>query len=68
MGTIEERMSDVKVCGCGRTYTAEQWSTLEMVGRMFDVEETIELRNCPCGSTIAVTVDLAHASTLPPSK
>lgn len=56
-----------KVCACGRTFTAAQWATLEMVGRMLDVE-TLELRNCPCGSTLAMVVDLAHASTLPPSK
>lgn len=56
-----------KACPCGRTFTAEQWATLVMVGKMFDAEETLELRNCPCGSTIATVVDLAHASTLPPS-
>lgn len=44
----------VKACGCGRTYTAEEWAALELVGIMADDVETIELRNCPCGSTIAV--------------
>lgn len=57
-----------KACGCGRTYTAHEWSLLESVGRMSDEVETLELRNCPCGSTIATVVDLAHASTLPPSR
>ena len=57
-----------KQCGCGRMFTAHEWSLLESVGRMSDNVETIELRNCPCGSTIATVVDLAHASTLPPSK
>ena len=47
----------VKRCACGRTFTAHEWSLLVFVGRMMDPEESIELRNCPCGSTVAIEVE-----------
>jgi hypothetical protein len=50
----------VKTCNCGETYTAETWPLLPMPqggGRWADGDEVLELRNCICGSTIAVTVD-----------
>jgi hypothetical protein len=47
----------VKVCKCGQRFTQKQWNSLQNVGRM-DLEEDgdkrLELRNCPCGSTIAI--------------
>ena len=47
----------IKKCGCGQTYTKDEWEKLEFVC-VFDVEEDgaqdAELRNCPCGSSIAV--------------
>jgi len=49
----------VKVCGCGRTFSAHEWSLLHCLGSMVDEEGTIELRNCPCGSTIAVEIVIA---------
>ncbi len=55
-----------KACACGRTFTAHEWSLLVLVGEMVDEVESIELRNCPCGSTIAVTVDV-YAPTPRPS-
>ncbi len=60
-----------KACGCGRSYTEHEWNLLTYVGTMVDDAESCELRNCRCGSTIAQAIetnDLAHASTLPPSK
>jgi len=46
-----------KVCGCGREHDAASWSDLPLVGFMdldADGDERLELRNCPCGSTVAV--------------
>ncbi len=56
-----------KQCGCGCSYTEHEWALLKFVGTMVDDVESCELRNCACGSTIAMPIDLAHASTLPPS-
>lgn len=47
----------VKACGCGRTFTEHEWSLLKSLGPMVDPEFTIELRNCPCGSTIAIETE-----------
>lgn len=50
-------MSDIlKTCGCGRTFTVEEWRELPGCGRMPDEEGDLDLRHCPCGSTIAVLV------------
>jgi CheY-like chemotaxis protein len=46
-------MPIVKTCGCGKSYTIVQWSALPYVGAMGDTE----LRNCHCGSSLALTVD-----------
>jgi hypothetical protein len=45
-----------KQCSCGCSYTRGQWEGLHYVGRQADPEETLELRNCPCGSTMAVVL------------
>lgn len=44
----------VKVCGCGMPYTAAGWNRLLLVGEMDDGVDRIEIRQCVCGSTIAV--------------
>lgn len=44
-------------CSCGKKFTVEGWETLPLVGYQNDEEleePTLELRNCPCGSTRAV--------------
>lgn len=46
----------VKVCGCGRSHTRLGWLALRWVGTLCDEAEHLELRNCECGSTIAVVV------------
>lgn len=52
---IEENFP--KVCSCGASYTEATWKSLEIVGEMHDGEgEAIELRNCPCGSTISIVI------------
>jgi len=41
-------------CGCGATYTIDQWSRLRYVGEMGDGDGgVLELRDCRCGSTLA---------------
>jgi hypothetical protein len=48
-----------KYCRCGRAYSMlDTWRALPLVGYMPDEDETdLELRNCPCGSTIAIVVE-----------
>lgn len=51
----------IKTCGCSLAFTAEGWKALPFVG-WSDAYETEwpglmaldEMRNCPCGSTIAI--------------
>jgi hypothetical protein len=47
-----------KKCGCGRSYSAEEWLELPAGGRMAlgDDEGEIDLRHCVCESTISVLV------------
>ena len=51
-----DRMEHMKTCGCGRHYSAAEWKKLPYVGRQDDEVEHIELRNCPCGSTLGVVL------------
>jgi hypothetical protein len=54
-----------KVCGCQRSYDAVAWASLPLVGRQqvpadptdFEQPEAYVdvYRNCPCGSTLAVS-------------
>jgi len=47
----------VKRCGCGRTYTQEQWGKLKPLGIQVTEEAGVRyftsMANCVCGSTIA---------------
>jgi hypothetical protein len=45
-----------KACSCGRAYTPETWKTLPLCGVQDDDVEIMELRTCPCGSTIAIVL------------
>jgi two-component system cell cycle response regulator DivK len=49
----------VKQCGCGREYTREGWVALRLCGRIHvpGTAIALELRNCVCGSSIAVQSD-----------
>jgi hypothetical protein len=57
-------VSAAKECGCGRTHTPSEWPHLPFVGVMdgFEAEgnepaiPSLELRNCDCGSTLAVEI------------
>jgi hypothetical protein len=45
-------------CGCGATYTEEQWGRLPFCGvTKLDEPPHLELRDCVCRSTIAVWRD-----------
>lgn len=46
-----------KKCGCGIVYDRAAWVKLLHVGDMVDEVEAIQLRNCTCGSTIAIILD-----------
>lgn len=43
-----------KRCGCGRSHVRGDWAALPFIGKQVDDFEAIDLRNCPCGSTLAV--------------
>lgn len=48
---------------CGMIYDdKESWQKLKWVGFMGDVEERLELRNCPCGTTHSRKAPLAVQS------
>jgi CheY-like chemotaxis protein len=50
-----ERATVYKRCGCGRWYTIDQWLALPLCGRMhLPKAATMELRNCACGSSLAM--------------
>ncbi len=58
---VEERARELasvyKNCACGRAYTFEQWLALPLCGRMHLPDATIELRNCTCESSLAMSID-----------
>lgn len=45
-----------KPCGCGLVHDHAAWSALPYVGDMHDEDVVLELRNCRCGSTLAIEV------------
>ncbi len=45
-----------KRCACGNPYSRSQWQKLALVGYQADEVETLELRDCTCGSTLAIAV------------
>lgn len=48
-----------KVCSCcGRIYTREQWHNLPFLALWGDGEAQIEMRNCPCGTTLSVDTEI----------
>lgn len=49
----------VKRCGCGRAHDHDSWGRLEYVGLWPDAADDgspLILRNCPCGSTLAIVL------------
>ncbi len=47
-----------KTCSCGRTFSRESWNRIPVSGFMDKGKDlagvVIELKNCECGSTLAV--------------
>ncbi len=64
-GSRSNHQTIAKRCRCGRTFTREQWLELPYLGvqcfRNADGESDLELRNCPCGSTLANEIPCQHA-------
>lgn len=60
-------MSIVKECDCGRRFSAESWAELTLLGTMDNgrgLGELVELRQCPCGSTLTLPIG-EHALSAP---
>lgn len=58
----EKSSTDVKACGCGRSYTADSFAQLQLKGWIGcswrgGKARAVELRNCTCGSTIGMECD-----------
>jgi len=64
----EEVSAPVKECRCGRRYLSWSWAELPLVGYLPNGQdaagEVLELRNCACGSTIAM--NFGDVPSLPP--
>lgn len=50
-----------KRCRCGRAHDESAWKALPLVGEMGDEVERVELRDCPCGSTITIEIETEAA-------
>ena len=48
-----------KVCSCGLHHTRHDWEDLETPGLWDLGDEVFDLRNCMCGSTMALPVKVA---------
>lgn len=61
----------VKVCKCGRKFTADDWLDLACGGLMGGINDytLLELRHCPCKSTLALNIpfDCAGVAGTAPS-
>lgn len=42
------------MCGC--VFTAKGWAHLKLKGVYQGEEETLEMRDCPCGNTLSVII------------
>jgi hypothetical protein len=50
----------VKRCACGAAYTADAWARLSFCGDMCIGDAMAELRNCVCGSSLALRESDRH--------
>jgi len=44
----------IKTCACGLKYTRDEWELLPYRGVQETPDENLELRDCKCGSTLAI--------------
>ena len=57
LARVRRRAEVIKTCDCAATYTRASWRGLPFVGHMVvEGRPFLELRICPCGSTIAIQV------------
>lgn len=53
-----QRFRIIKSCACGQTFVQAQWEKLDLVGTpVYEWGEKQELRNCVCGSTLAIITE-----------
>lgn len=59
----------VKRCGCGRELSREQWLRLPICGRLHITLRgaIVELRNCTCGSSLALEVETSGDAVAQPA-
>lgn len=43
---------------CGRPIRKQSWQNLQALGEMGEEDNRLELRNCGCGTTLAIKVEL----------
>ncbi|HEY2514001.1 MAG TPA: hypothetical protein VGI39_24210 [Polyangiaceae bacterium] len=71
-------MGILKTCSCGRAISPESWGRLPLIGTADNgrgIGELLELRNCTCGSTVAIAIGIHgppsskpfRLSSMPPS-
>ena len=48
-----------------RSFTAKEWAALPLRGFQEIGDQRLELRNCPCGSTLAIELRPANDMTQP---
>jgi len=46
-----------KHCACGLSFGRAEWLDLHSAGRWCVDDLTLDLRTCPCGSTISIPVE-----------
>lgn len=57
-----------KTCACGRVHDFDAWASLPLAGEMAGGNgERLELRTCPCKSTIAIVLCAVDGCTEPPT-
>jgi hypothetical protein len=62
-------LETMKHCACGRTISPDSWECLPLVGRTDNgrgIGELLELRNCACGSTLAMPIGVHGPCTVRP--
>ncbi len=69
---MTEKFKWPKVCAnCKRPIRRKSWNNLRLLGEMGPKsgtpEETFELRNCDCGSTLMVPLNRARKTDPPPA-
>jgi hypothetical protein len=54
-----------KRCSCGLAHSLEMWKILPYVGDICDGVDSLEIRNCSCGSSIAQVIETRSESWNP---